>query len=153
VEQLREVLAERGADRILEFREFAERLSRDSEIDLSEFEPSYTSEGEGLWTTTPSLEWVTYASHESSLAVGGQWLVGEIKKRWPEWPQHIPTDGTTSDRPVVRAQEESPDGLAPRRSAQPALKQQALRAADENRYDEPVFGRPVSVLTKQLLYH
>jgi hypothetical protein len=51
VEQLREVLAERGADRILEFREFAERLSRDSEIDLSEFEPSYTSEGEGLWTT------------------------------------------------------------------------------------------------------
>jgi hypothetical protein len=44
------------------------------------------------------LERVMYSSHESSLAVGGQWLVGEIKKRWPEWPQHT-YNGWDYERP------------------------------------------------------
>jgi hypothetical protein len=34
-----------------------------------------------------------------------------------------------------------------------SVKQQCLRDSPPSRYDQSVFGRPVSVLTKQLLYH
>ena len=45
---------------------------------------------EGYWTSE-SMDWLIYASHESSLTVAGEWLVAAIKARWPRWKEHLYT--------------------------------------------------------------
>ena len=49
-------------------------------------EPRYNG-SEGYWSSG-DLDWIIYASHESSVAVGG-WLLGAVKQRWPDWRAHV----------------------------------------------------------------
>lgn len=81
-ERLRPLLAERGIDRVWELRESGPEY----ELDASAFEPQYNG-AEGFWTS-PALDWIAYASHESSITVGG-WLLHEVKRTWPEWELHM----------------------------------------------------------------
>jgi hypothetical protein len=59
----------------------------DREIDLALLEPVYTG-AEGYWTDA-SLNWLVYASHESSVTVAGQRLLPLFQQRWPDWPRHL----------------------------------------------------------------
>jgi len=77
-QKLRDILASHGINRVLELRENSE----DCWLDLSEFE-AYYNMAEGFWSSQ-SLDWIIYASHESSISIGG-WLSTEIKQAWPDW--------------------------------------------------------------------
>jgi hypothetical protein len=37
------------------------------------------------------MDWLIYASHESSITVAGDWLLEAVKAEWPEWEQHLYT--------------------------------------------------------------
>lgn len=76
------LLSSRGIRRIWELREYGPEY----EQDISAFDPHYNG-AEGYWSSQ-ELDWVIYASHESSITVGG-WLLGTIKEQWPEWSQRI----------------------------------------------------------------
>jgi len=80
---LQGILARRGVARVWELRE----LGHDYEIDLADMEPAYTG-AEGYWTTG-SMDWLIYASHESSITIAGEWLIEEVKAIWPGWEQHM----------------------------------------------------------------
>ena len=56
------------------------------EQDVSLFEPLYDG-AEGYWSSG-ALDWIAYASHESSVTVGG-WLLEEVKTLWPTWQAHL----------------------------------------------------------------
>lgn len=79
---LDELLSSHGVTRVWELREYGPEY----EQDLSVFDPHYNG-AEGYWSSG-DLEWIIYASHESSITIGG-WLLREIKKAWPEWKQRI----------------------------------------------------------------
>jgi hypothetical protein len=81
-ERLRHVLAARGIERLWELRE----CGPEYEEDLSLFEPFYNG-AEGYWSSG-DLDWIVYASHESSVTVGGS-LLGELKTMWPTWQAHV----------------------------------------------------------------
>ena len=55
------------------------------ECDVALFEPIYNG-AEGYWSS-PSLDWIVYASHESSITIGG-WLAEDVKERWHTWRDH-----------------------------------------------------------------
>lgn len=42
--------------------------------------------GSGYWTSS-EFNWILYVPHESSITADG-WLLGEIKRQWPDWNQH-----------------------------------------------------------------
>jgi len=80
---LRNILAARGVTVIAE-------LSEDGggrKISLNDFEPYYPFL-ETFWTTE-SLDWVIYASHESSITVAGEWLLPAVQAAWPNWRARI----------------------------------------------------------------
>ncbi len=79
--RLGSLFAERGVTRLWELREYGPEF----EIDSSTFTPEYNG-AEGVWTS-PSLDWIIYTSHESSIAVAG-WLLPEVKRIWPAWERH-----------------------------------------------------------------
>ena len=81
-ERLAAFLEERGIARVWELREFGPEY----ELDASAVEPQYNG-AEGFWTSA-TLDWIIYASHESSITVGG-WLLEELKRAWPESERHI----------------------------------------------------------------
>lgn len=81
-ERLATILAERGVERVWELREYG----REYERDVSEVDPEYDG-AEGVWTS-PAHDWIVYASHETSITIGG-WLLDEVKRQWPEWERHI----------------------------------------------------------------
>jgi hypothetical protein len=81
-ERMREVLASRGIARVWELREYGPEY----EQDLGLFEPYYNG-AEGYWSSG-NLDWIIYASHESSVTVGG-WLLAELKRIWPSWQSHV----------------------------------------------------------------
>jgi hypothetical protein len=56
------------------------------EIELSVLEPCYNGL-EAFWFDS-SLSWTLYASHESSITIGG-WLLDEVKAIWPNWKNRI----------------------------------------------------------------
>jgi hypothetical protein len=82
VDVLRNIVRALGAHRVCEFREF----DLTAVIDVDLLEPVYTGE-EGYWSDA-STDWILYASHENSLAVGGP-LLAEIKRVWPDWQDYI----------------------------------------------------------------
>jgi hypothetical protein len=88
-EVLGELLDERGARRVWELRE-TRVFGPDFERDPYPLEVSYTSGGEGYWTSA-THDWLLFASHESSITVGG-WLLPAVKRAWPEWERYIWTD-------------------------------------------------------------
>jgi hypothetical protein len=83
--RLRDLLAARGIERVWELREYGP----DYEEDLALLEPYYNG-AEGYWSSGDS-DWIIYASHESSVTVGG-WLLPELKRMWPSWQAHVWTE-------------------------------------------------------------
>ncbi|HEY8290893.1 MAG TPA: hypothetical protein VIG44_00325 [Thermomicrobiales bacterium] len=43
------------------------------------------------YATAGEMDWLIYASHESSITVAGDWLLEAVKAEWPEWEQHLYT--------------------------------------------------------------
>lgn len=80
--KLREILQKHAVNRIYEIRE--DML--DYEFELSVLDPYYNG-AEGFWCDK-NFDWVIYASHESSITIGG-WLLAEIKKIWLNWEERI----------------------------------------------------------------
>jgi hypothetical protein len=83
VESLRQIFIDREIQYVFEVREGG---ILGYEMDLEVFEPYYSGL-EGFWTDGKS-DWVIYASHESSIAIGG-WLLSEVKDAWPNWQDRI----------------------------------------------------------------
>ncbi len=46
---------------------------------------------EAYWTSG-RMDWLIYISHESSVTVAGDWLIGAVKEAWPDWERHLYTD-------------------------------------------------------------
>jgi hypothetical protein len=70
---LQDTLAARGIERVWELREYGPEY----EQDVALFKPFYNG-AEGYWSSG-DMDWVVYASHESSVTVAG-WLLQELKK-------------------------------------------------------------------------
>lgn len=75
-ERVHEALAATGLRRVVEIREHGDPSCL---LDLDEFAPSYTG-AEGIWTDD-TLDWIAYASHESSVAFGGT-LAERLRTSW-----------------------------------------------------------------------
>jgi len=78
---VRDALTRRGLSRVFELHEFSPD-EPDYEIELSILEPGYRWGGE-QYCTAVGTDWVVYASHESSITLGGDWLVEMLKVKWP----------------------------------------------------------------------
>jgi hypothetical protein len=76
------ILQRRGVERVWELRE----CGPEYEQEVSLFNPLYNG-AEGYWSSG-ALDWVVYASHESSVTVGG-WLLGEVQTLWLGWQAHL----------------------------------------------------------------
>jgi hypothetical protein len=85
VERLRSILAACGLTKVWELREV--ESEPEYEMELSAFEPYYSG-AEGYWCYE-RMDWVIYASHESSVTLGGAWLIEEVKKVWKNWPERV----------------------------------------------------------------
>ncbi len=81
-EKLRTILHAHGIETLWEMREDGVN----HELELSVFEPYYDG-NEGYWCDS-SFEWIIYASHESSITIGG-WLLPEIKSVWSNWKERV----------------------------------------------------------------
>jgi hypothetical protein len=79
---IHDALSQRGISRVFELHEFGPD-EPDYEIELSIFEPAYRWGGE-QYCTAVGVDWVVYASHESSVTIGGDWLAEILKEKWPE---------------------------------------------------------------------
>lgn len=82
-ETLQHILATHGIATMFELREGGQMC----EIELAQFHPVYTG-FEGFWFTL-QLNWLIYASHESSLTIGGAWLLPAVQAAWPDWEQRV----------------------------------------------------------------
>jgi hypothetical protein len=80
--ELQGILGRRGIDRLWEIREGGP----DYLIDRSLFEANYNGQ-EGYWTSE-GPDWILYASHESSITIGG-WLLDVVRTAWPQHRDHI----------------------------------------------------------------
>ncbi len=80
-DRLIKVLKQRKVERVWELREHGPEY----EQDVSLWDPKYNG-AEGYWSSE-SLDWIVYASHESSVTIGG-WLLFEIQSIWPRWKDH-----------------------------------------------------------------
>ncbi len=81
-DHLRQALAEHGIERAFQLHEFGPP-DPDYEIEISILEPTYSKSGE-QYSTSESVDWLTYASHESSITIAGDWLVEYFAERWPD---------------------------------------------------------------------
>ena len=79
---LKEFLTARRIIRLWELREFGADYTESIEW----FEPVYYNGAEGFWSSE-GFDWFVFASHESSITVGG-WLLDSIRKIWPSWQEH-----------------------------------------------------------------
>ena len=78
---LQEILTAAGVCRLWELREYGPEY----EIDTALLAPYYNG-AEGYWTTD-GLDWLIYASHESTLTIAGARLLHAIQQQWPTWDQ------------------------------------------------------------------
>ena len=74
----REALVEHGVGLVWELREGGDW---GCESQVRSFDPKYTG-AEGYWTSS-ALNWLVYASHESSITVVGQWLIDYLERTFP----------------------------------------------------------------------
>jgi len=81
-EVLRQALIEHGVDRAFQLHEFGPP-DPDYEIEISILEPTYSASGE-QYSTSESVDWLAYASHESSITIAGIWLVEYFTAGWPD---------------------------------------------------------------------
>ena len=82
---LHEALMRRSISRVFELHEFGPD-EPDNEIELSILKQAYLW-GAEQYCTGKNLDWVVYASHESSITIAGEWLTMIFKEKWPEWAQ------------------------------------------------------------------
>jgi hypothetical protein len=80
LELIRKELEKRHVSTVFLLHEFGDP---DYEIDLGIFEPSYRDGGE-QYSTSKQMDWMIYASHESSITVCGQWLTEVFCELHPE---------------------------------------------------------------------
>ena len=80
--KLKEILSNHEVQTVWEIREDG----IDYEYELSVIDPYYNG-AEGFWCDD-KFDWIIYASHESSITIGG-WLLPEIRKNWTDWENHI----------------------------------------------------------------
>jgi len=81
--RLRSVLREHGVAHAFELREYGDGY----EIPVESAGFTYNG-AEGFWTSD-SLDWLVYASHESSITFGGQWLIETMRSVLPEFEKYI----------------------------------------------------------------
>ena len=81
--QLHATLAGQGVEHVYELLEGGRAYT----MKLTDLYPRYGGD-EGFWCSD-AMDWIVYASHESSIAVGGSWLVPAVKAAWPEWKQYV----------------------------------------------------------------
>ncbi len=79
VKLLQEALRMRHFARVFELHEFSPD-EPDYEIEVSILKPAYLFGGE-QYCTAEGIDWVVYASHESSITVCGEWLTEVLSKR------------------------------------------------------------------------
>ncbi len=82
---LHKALEMRGISRVFQLHEFG-RFEPEYEIELSVLEPAYRGGGE-QYCTSEAVDWVVYASHESSITIAGDWLTEIFREKWPEWAE------------------------------------------------------------------
>jgi len=82
-EGIRAMLCERGIPRVLEIREYGDGF----EIETQAADFTYNG-AEGFWTSG-DLDWLVYASHESSITFGSNWLVEGMKRLLPDFEKYI----------------------------------------------------------------
>ena len=81
----------RGIERVFEILETSEKGLEsgfpEREIDVTILNPTYGGEIAGIekYWCTQELDWLLYASHESSITVGGKWLIDAVQDAWPTW--------------------------------------------------------------------
>jgi hypothetical protein len=80
---LRGMLKSRRVRRVWEL--MNSRLGDPKEVDLALFIPS----GYETYWTSEKMDWMLYASHESSLTICGDWLLNLIKQTWSAWAEHL----------------------------------------------------------------
>lgn len=76
---LRDVLARRGVSTVFLLHEFGDP---EYEVELAIFEPGYSDGGE-QYSTSEDTDWVVYVSHESSITIGGEWLIDVFRELYP----------------------------------------------------------------------
>jgi hypothetical protein len=80
--QLRQALAGRGISRVIELREGGGGYEIDPAL------ASFAYDGpEGFWTADV-MDWMVYASHESSITFGGEWLIERMRAALPEFDRY-----------------------------------------------------------------
>ena len=84
-ELLHETFKRRGVSRVFELNELG-LDEPDCEIELSILRPAYLW-GSEQYCTGETVDWVVYASHESSITIAGEWLTEIFKGKWPDWAQ------------------------------------------------------------------
>lgn len=77
-QKLRDILKLHGVDTIFELRE---GRWQELEIEVDSFEPYYSGM-EGYWVDL-NLDWLVYASHESSITLAGGWLTRAVRAADP----------------------------------------------------------------------
>ena len=81
--KLSRILGDRGIARLFELREWGNGYELD--LELASF--TYTG-AEGFWKSSdPS--WMIYASHESSITFGGDWLIESVLLILPEFERYL----------------------------------------------------------------
>ncbi|MGZ6322076.1 MAG: hypothetical protein ACXWQR_22565 [Ktedonobacterales bacterium] len=80
---LRGILKSRRVRRVWEL--MNSRLGDAKELDVALFVPS----GSETYWTSQKMDWMIYASHESSLTICGDWLLNLVKQAWPAWAEHL----------------------------------------------------------------
>jgi hypothetical protein len=82
-DRLRRLLADHGVSRLLELREWGDGY----QLDLSAASFRYNG-AEGFWTPA-DMTWMVYASHESSITVGGDWLIAGMRRALRQFDDYI----------------------------------------------------------------
>jgi hypothetical protein len=83
IKMLREGLKAHGIRTVFQLQEFGPP-EPEYEVELSIFVPAYGNGGE-QYSTSETNDWIVYASHESSITIGGEWLTRLFKENWSEW--------------------------------------------------------------------
>jgi hypothetical protein len=82
---LHKALEMRGISRVFQLHEFGS-FEPECEIELSVPEPAYCG-GREQYCMSEAVDWVVYASHESSITIAGDWLTEILREEWPEWAE------------------------------------------------------------------
>jgi hypothetical protein len=94
--RLHQLLEDRGVRRVWEITEGF--FSPAYEMNAILIDPVHR--GDERYWTAGEMDWLLYASHESSITVAGDWFVAAIKALWPGWKNHVYT-GWDYARPSI----------------------------------------------------